>query len=417
MKYLLLGLIAGVMIVGTAAAGYNFLHASKGDASAKYRTMIVRRGEITSVVNSTGTVQPVHSVQVGSFVSGPIRTVFVDFNDKVTAGQVLAEVDPLIYRAQRDQANALLDRAVADLLQSEAKLEQAKREWSRADNLRSMKAISDTDCDLAKATHETAKANVAICKATIKQNKAALELAETNLSYTVIRSPVDGIITDRKVDSGQTLASQFQTPVLFVVAPDLEKKVNVLASVDEADIGMIRDAQSRGEPVTFRVDAYPNDVFNGNIAQVRLTPTTVQSVVTYTVVVESANEQLKLLPGMTANLSFQIEHHKGVQKIPNAALRFYPKAEQVRVCDRSILEGTSPDGQTKQEVDSADTPEMTDDSQLSERGPKSRYVWFVEGDLLAAAKVVTSLTDRNYAELVSGDLSDGQALVTGIRTP
>jgi HlyD family secretion protein len=417
MKYLLLGLIAGVMVVGTAGAGYNYLHASKGDASDKYRTMVVRRGDITSMVNSTGTVQPIHSVQVGSFVSGPIHKVFVDFNDKVTAGQILAEVDPLIYTAQRDQASALLDRAAADLLQSEAKLEQAKREWMRADNLRTMKAISDTDCDLAKATYETTKANVAICKATIKQNKAALELAETNLGYTTIKSPVEGIITDRKVDSGQTLASQFQTPVLFVVAPDLEKKVNVLASVDEADIGMIRGAQSRGEPVTFRVDAYPNDVFKGTIAQVRLTPTTVQNVVTYTVVVESPNEQLKLLPGMTVNLSFRIEQHKGVQKIPNAALRFYPKPDQVRICDRSILEGVSPDGQTKQDSDTAEMAETSNDPAPSEHGPKSRYVWFVDGELLAAVKVTTGLTDRSYAELVSGELSDGQALVTGMKTP
>lgn len=417
MKYLFWGLIAGAVLVGTAAVGYSYFHGSKGDAASKYRTMVTRRSDITSVVNSTGTVQPVHSVQIGSFVSGPIHKVSVDFNDKVTAGQVLAEVDPLIYKAQRDQARALLDRATADLLQSEAKLDQAKREWNRADNLRAMKAISDTDCDLAKATHETAKANVAICKATIKQNKAALQLAETNLGYTVIRSPVDGIITDRKVDPGQTLASQFQTPVLFVVAPDLEKKVNVLASVDEADIGMIRDAQARGEPVTFRVDAYPNDVFNGKIAQVRLTPTTVQSVVTYTVVVESANEQLKLLPGMTANLSFQIEQHKGVRKIPNAALRFYPKSELVRVSDRSILEGKSPDGETKPDCDSVDTPEPPDEAKASQRGPKSRYVWIVEGDFLAAVKVVTGLTDRNYTELVSGDLSDGQALVTGLKTP
>lgn len=416
MKHICLGLIAGILVVSTAA-GYSLLHPSKGDVGGKYRTMLVRRGDITAIVNSTGTIQPVQSVQVGSFVSGPIRKVFVDFNDKVSAGQVLAEVDPLIYRAQRDQASALLDRAEADLLQSTAKLEQVRREWNRAESLRTKNAISDADCDLAKAAYETAKANVAICEATIKQNKAALALAETNLNYTVIRSPVDGIITDRKVDSGQTLASQFQTPVLFVVAPDLEKKVYVLAAVDEADIGMIRAAQLRGEPVTFRVDAYPNDVFNGKIAQVRLTPTTVQSVVTYTVVVESANGELKLLPGMTANLSFQVEQHKGVQKIPNAALRFYPKSDQVRVCDRSILEGTSADGKKKQDVESSDAADAPDPSPPSERSPKTRYVWFVEGELLAAVKVVVGVTDRNYTEVVTGDLSDGQALVTGLRTP
>ena len=164
------------------------------------------------------------------------------------------------------------------------------------------KAIADTDYDLAKSTYETAVANVALCKATIEQSEGALDLAETNLGYTEITSPVDGIVTDRKVDPGQSLASTYQTPVLFVVAPDLEKRVYVLASVDEADIGLIRDAQARKQPVTFTVEAYPKDKFEGKIREVRLTPTTVQNIVTYTVVVEAANPQLKLLPGMTANL-------------------------------------------------------------------------------------------------------------------
>jgi len=416
MKHLLGGLMAGLMIVGTAA-GYNYFQASKGDVGGKYRTMAVRRGEITSVVNSTGTVQPVHSVQVGSFVSGPIRKVFVNFNDKVTAGQVLAEVDPMIYKAQRNQARALLDRAKADLLQSEAKLQQAEHEWHRAANLGRVKAISDADADLAEANYEAAKANRAICNATIQQNAAALELAEANLGYTVIRSPVDGIITDRKVDSGQTLASQFQTPVLFVVAPDLEKTVNILASVDEADIGLIRDAQHRHEPVTFRVDAYPNDVFEGKISQVRLTPTTVQSVVTYTVVVEASNQQIKLLPGMTANLSFQIEKHQNVVKIPNAALRFLPKPDQVRVSDRPILDGGLPDASKDQEADASKKTATADHSSPSKPAPKPKYVWILEGDLLSAVKVVTSLTDKSHTELVSGDLKDEQVLITGVQTP
>ena len=165
-------------------------------------------------------------------------------------------------------------------------------------------------------------------------------MAETNLTYTTIRSPVDGVVIDRKVDAGQTVAAQFQTPVLFVVAPDLEKKVYVYASVDEADIGLIRDAQIARQPVIFTVDAYPKDTFQGKIFQVRLNPTTIQNVVTYTVVVESPNPQLKLLPGMTANLIFQIEIHASVPTIPNAALRFYPRPDQVRQSDRAILTGS-----------------------------------------------------------------------------
>ena len=369
--------------------------------------MKVQRGDVQSVVNSSGTVQPVQSVQVGSFVSGPIRDVCVDFNDKVKKGQVLARVDQLIPKAQRDQARAALECANANLLQAEAKRTEAKQDWRRAETLLPQKAISDTDYDLAKANYETAKANVAVAKATIEQNTASLALAKSNLDYTIIKSPVDGVITDRKVDSGQTVASQFQTPVLFVVAPDLEKRVYVQASVDEADIGMIRDAQSRNEPVTFTVDAYPKDTFHGKITQVRLTPTTVQNVVTYTVIVEAPNPQIKLLPGMTANLSFQIEKHACVLKVPNAALRFFPKPKQVRECDRAILEGNSPDN--KENRDAADDPAEKD------RNRNTRHVWVVDGDLLKAVKIATGLSDKHFTEVVSGDLEKGEAVVTGLQ--
>jgi HlyD family secretion protein len=409
MKRFFFWMIVVGIVVGAGAAGYSRFHGAKQGAADVYRTMKVRRGEIKAIVNSSGTVQPVQSVQVGAFVPGPITKVNVDFNDKVKKHQVLALVDELIPRAQRDQAKASLDCANANLLQAEAKLKQAKQDWDRAKSLLPKQAIPSNEYDLAEATYETAKANVAVCKATIEQNKASLELAKSNLNYTVIESPVDGVITDRKVDPGQTVATQFQTPVLFVVAPDLEKRVYVLASVDEADIGMIRDAQLRSEPVTFAVDAYPKDTFKGKIAQIRLTPTTVQNVVTYTVVVEAPNLELKLLPGMTANLSFQIEKHAGVLKVPNAALRFFPKPNEVRKCDLPVLEGTSPDNQENRDAEAAD-----DDPAAKERNRKQRYVWIVDGDLLAAVKITTGLSDKNSTEVVSGEIHDGQEVVTGM---
>jgi HlyD family secretion protein len=322
-------------------------------------------------------------------------------------------VDTLIPTAQRDQAKASLECARANLLQANAKLKQSKRDWDRAKSLLPKQAIADTDYDLAEATYETAKANVEVCKATIEQNKGALNLAEVNLGYTIIKSPRDGIVTDRKIDPGQTVASQFQTPVLFVVAPDLEKRVYVQASVDEADIGMIRDAQLRKQPVTFTVDAYPKDTFHGKIFQVRLTPTTVQNVVTYTVVVEAPNLELKLLPGMTANLTFQIEKHDGKLKIPNAALRFFPKPDQVRPSDLPILDGTSPDNKEARDAEAAE--KAKDDPAAKERLRKDRYVWVIDGDLLKAVKITTGLSDKNCTEVVSGDLSVDQAVVTGMQ--
>jgi HlyD family secretion protein len=384
-----------------------------------FRQATVSRGEITSVVNSTGTVQPVLNVQVGSFVSGPVQTVYVDFNDRVKKDQILAEVDPLLFKAQRNQAKAALDCAVANLLQAEAKLEQSKREWQRAEVLLPKKAIADTDYDLTKANYETAAANVAVCKATIEQNKASLELAQANLDYTKIRSPVDGIIVDRKIDSGQTVASQFQTPEMFKVAPEMDKRIYVFASVDEADIGLIRDAKDRQQPAMFTVDAYPNDLFRGKIHQVRLNPTTTQNVVTYTVVVESPNTDLKLLPGMTASLSFQIDKHERVVRVPNAALRYYPKTEHVRPEDRHLLEGEDqptiedPENRTHATEIQHSAAEKTEAARKRNR----RYVWIVEGDLLKAVEIATGLNDSKNSEVTSGPLKEGQSVATGVAPP
>lgn len=379
-----------------------------------FRLDEVKRGEIIFSVNSTGTVQPVLSVQVGSFVSGPIKSVGVEFNAKVKADQVLAEVDPLIYTAQRDQAKAALACAEANLMQAEAKLDQAEHEWKRAQSLYAKNAIADTDYDVSKANCQTARANVAVCKATIEQSKASLKLAETNLGYTVIRSPVDGTVIDRKIDPGQTVASQFQTPELFKVAPDMEKRMFIFASVDEADIGLIRGAQSRQQPVMFTVDAYPNDLFRGKVYQVRLNPTTTQNVVTYPVVVESPNPDLKLLPGMTATLSFQIDKHEKILRVPNAALRYYPKAEHVRPDDRPLLEG---DDFAAASDDEATVGEVQRSAmEKAEAGQKRtrRHIWIVDGDWLKAVAIVTGLSDNKYSEVISGELKDGQKVVTGV---
>jgi HlyD family secretion protein len=417
-KRLLFWLAIGVVIVGAGTAGYSHFYGSKsGDAGGKYRTMEVRRGDVVYSVPSTGTVQPVQSVQVGSFVSGPVQTVHVDFNAKVKKGQLLANVDPLLFNAQRSQAQASLDCASANLLQAEAKLKQAARDWKRAESLRPAKAISETDYDLAQATYDAAQANVAVAKATIEQNKAALKLIETNLEYTNIKSPVDGVVTDRKVDSGQTMASQFQTPVMFVVAKDLEKNVYVSASVDEADIGMIRDAQARNQPVTFTVDAYPNDLFQGKIYDVRLNFTTTQNVVTYPVIVDTPNDELKLLPGMTASLSFQIDEHKNVLQVPNAALRFYPKPEQVRTEDRALLEGEDQPTTENGEARAADAQRSAAERAEAGRTRNRRHVWVVDGDFLKAVEIVTGLSDSKYSEIVSGTLKEGESVVTGLASP
>jgi HlyD family secretion protein len=369
--------------------------------------MPVRRGDVTVIVNSTGTVQPVLSVQVGACVSGPIEKVYVDFNDKVKANQLLAKIDPRTYQAALAHEEAALAHARADLERVQALLAQSTRNERRALSLQARKAIAESDAEQSVTDRKSLDAQVHLGQAAIRECEANLATAKTNLEFTDIKSPVDGVVTDRKVDSGQTVAAQFQTPVMFVVAPDLEKKVYVYASVDEADIGLIREAQAHGQPVTFTVDAYLNDEFTGKIYQVRLNPTTVQNVVTYTIVVEAANPGMKLLPGMTANLAFQIEKRTGVLTVPNAALRFHPKPEQVRPGDRTILEGQA-NGPSGAEAGSGD--------KAAGRERNKRYVWIAEGDLLAAVEIVVGCGDKTCTEFLSGSLMEGQELVVGAQT-
>jgi HlyD family secretion protein len=398
--------LAGLGAAG--AAGYQRYTAAR-NAAGPFRTKTVRRGEITLVVNSTGTVQPVLSVQVGAFVSGPIQKVCVDFNDKVKKDQVMAQIDPRNYLAAVAHETASLAHAKADLKRVEALLEQAVRSEKRSMRLKEKNAIAEIDFDQSVTDRKNLEAQIELCKAAILQSDADLATARTNLDFTNIRSPVDGIVIDRKVDPGQTMAAQFQTPVMFIVAPDLEKKVYVYASVDEADIGLIRDAQKRNQPVTFSVDAYPKDSFTGHIAQVRLNPTTVSNVVTYTVIVEAANGDLKLLPGMTANLVFQIEKRGNVLTLPNAALRFHPKPEQVRKSDLAIVEG-----RLEEEASGGSAPGSGEQKDTTAgHGQKPTYVWVMDGNQLAAVEIVTGLADKSGTEILSGDLVEGQELITG----
>jgi HlyD family secretion protein len=249
----------------------------------------------------------------------------------------------------------------------------------------------------------------------VLQAKANLEQSTANVKYTEIRSPVDGVIIDRKIDEGQTMAAQFQTPELFIVAPDMRKEMRVFASVDEGDIGLIRDAQKAGQPVRFTVDAYPDELFEGKIYQIRMSSTTTQNVVTYPVVVSAPNPQLKLLPGMTASISFQLRETGEVQRIPNAALRYYPpQKEMVRPEDRALLETKAPAAHEDDQETSA-TPSAHEKAE-SRRKRHRRHVWVQEGEFLKAIEVVTGLSNNQYTEMVSGDLQENQRLVIGIQT-
>ena len=385
-----------------------------------WRTAKVEQGNIIAVVNSTGTVKPKIEVTVGSFVSGPVQELYCEFNQEVKKGDLLAKIDPQICKAAVAHDRATLAIQESDVFRVQAQLLQAIEDEKRAIALRNRGTsyISQADFDKFKFSRMTSEAQLKVAQATVDQARASLDTSLANLNYTEIRSPVDGIVINRKIDPGQTVAAQFQTPELFIVAPDIRKEIHVHASVDEADIGLIKDAKKKKYPVTFTVDAYPDKLFKGSILEIRLSSTTAQNVVTYPVVVTTSNPDLELLPGMTASLSFQVDERADVIKVPNAALRFYPAANQVRPGDAPILEGKE---ETKTDEDGNEGVSLQSLS-IAERArlrkERSRHhVWVTDGDLLRAIEVKTGLTDGQYTEVASGAVKSADVLVIGFQPP
>ncbi|MEX0939144.1 MAG: efflux RND transporter periplasmic adaptor subunit [Pirellulales bacterium] len=388
----------------------------KARSKPNFREVEVTRGDIASVVNATGTIQPVLKVAIGSFVSGPITALHVQFNTQVKEGDLMAEIDPRIYKAAVDRDLAVLATRKAEVERSKAQLQQAINDEKRARALReeNRNYLSDSEMDQFRFNRMALEAALDVAEANVLQAQANLENSELNLQYTKILSPVDGMVIDRKIDPGQTLAAQFQTPELFVVALDMRKKMFIHANVDEADIGYIREAQQRGSPVEFTVDAYREDLFDGMIEEVRFNSTTTQNVVTYPVIVAAPNPDLKLLPGMTATISFQIEKLEDVIQIPNSALRYYPDRSLVREVDRDVLDGAEdPDEVETEQATSVDASAA--DQAEARRANGRRHVWVADGHYVKPIEVEIGISDHRYTQLVSGDLKPEQKLVSGIQ--
>jgi HlyD family secretion protein len=353
--------LAAVMITAAVAliAGF-FAFFSGGNNKVEYRTELVTLGDVRETVTATGTVNPVTTVLVGTQVSGTIMKIFVDFNSRVTKGQLIAQIDPAFFLTQLAQAQANTDRAQAALRDADRLLTQNKALYAR--NL-----VAKNDYDAAETNYDSAKAQLA-------QAKAALESAQTNLNYTKIFSPVDGIVISRNVDVGQTVAASFQTPTLFTIAQDLTK-MQIDTNVAEADIGKVKV----GQDVEFTVDAYPDTTFAGKVWQKRQAPITVQNVVTYDVVVQVDNRDFKIMPGMTANVSVITSTKVDVLRIPNAALRFRP-------ADRTPEKGVG--GEKK--------------------GPG---IWVLENGKPKRVGITLGISDGSYTEVLSGELKEGQLLI------
>jgi HlyD family secretion protein len=304
------------LLVAFAAAA---VACHRGPAQA-YQTQPVTRGPITEVVNATGDVSAIVTVNVGTQVSGTISNLYVDFNSTVKKGQLLALIDPRLFEAQLERAKATLASSQADVENAQAAYNNAARVEQRTKELFDQRLVSQQDVDSAVAAREQAQAQLSSAKAKVLQARADRDTAATNLVYTKITSPIDGIVVSRAVDVGQTVAASFQTPTLFTIANDLTK-MQILANVDEADVGKVRE----GEDTVFTVDAYPGEEFHGPISQVRQAPNTIQNVVTYQAVISAANPDRKLRQGMTAAVKILTSQRDDAVGVPNAALRWRPE--------------------------------------------------------------------------------------------
>lgn len=308
-----------VAVLIVLAAGLAWFWLSRPDTSVGYRTATVETGEVRVAISATGSLRALSTVDIGSQISGQVLSVEVDFNDRVQAGQAIAHIDPAPLRTRLTQAEANLASARASLTESRAALKNAEADYARKIELSQRQLVSGSEVDLALAARDQARARIASAQASVKQAEAARASAGLDLNYTVIRSPVEGVVLLRAVEPGQTVAASFQTPVLFQIVEDLSK-MQIDLSIDETDVGQIRE----GQTVAFTVDAYPDRRFSGTVHQVRLAAASVQNVVTYPVVVRVANPDGALLPGMTANAEIEVSRRNDVLRLPNAALRFRP---------------------------------------------------------------------------------------------
>ncbi len=315
--------LAVALALGLGGGAYVVAQREDGATEAAYRTATVERGDIRVTISATGTLAALSTVDIGSQISGQVTDVLVDFNDRVSRGQVLARIDPSTYEAQIAQGAAQVAGARANLATAQAALRNAQSEHARKARLAQQQLVARSDADLARSQMEQAQAQVAAAHAQITQEQASTTTARLNLGRSVIRSPVDGVVLTRSIEPGQTVAASLQAPVLFQVAEDLAQMEIVLA-IDEADIGQAKV----GQAVNFSVDAFPERQFRGRVQQVRLSATNTSNVITYPVVVAVENPELVLLPGMTANAEIEVSRRDDVMRVPNAALRFKPADEE-----------------------------------------------------------------------------------------
>ena len=374
-----------------------FYQRAEGKEAPAYMTAPVTRGSLESTVSATGTLQAVRTVQVGTQASGQISKIYVDFNDHVKKGQLLARIDPTLQEQAVEDAQAQLERA-------QAQLSQAQDDYTRSKSLLDARVLT-------AAEFETSKANFSVQQAAVKSAQVALDRAKQTLSYTDISSPIDGVIVERNVDVGQTVAASFSAPQLFLIANDLSE-MQILASVDESDIGRIRQSQ----PVQFTVQSYPGQQFTGTVNQVRLQSTTTDNVVNYTVVIGVKNDAGKLLPGMTATVQFTTASATDVLTVPNAALRIKPTAAMLSSASGGRTQASAQaSGGTSSRPTSASGQPRTG---ARAGGQAPTTLWYLDSSKqVHATRVTAGLSDGQKTEVSGRGIQEGMQVITGVMDP
>jgi HlyD family secretion protein len=414
-----------IVVAAGLMAAFGLNHSDK----PQHFTAKAERGDLHDVVEATGTINAVITVQVGSQVSGTIAKLNVDFNSRVHKGDVVALIDPALFQGALLQATADLDNAKANLAAAKANLDKAKAastqtkaDYDRAAELNKANIMSKQQLDLTKANYDSANAavgaaaaNVTQAEAQVSQKTAAQEIAKINLNYTVIRSPIDGTVVARNVDVGQTVAASLQAPTIFTIAQDLNKML-VYTKTDESDVGNIKP----GKPVTFKVDAFPKETFHGTVKQVRMNPTTVQSVVTYDTIIEFNNPDNKLFPGMTAYVTIPVDTVQNVLKVPNTALRYKPPlpSEEVLALYQQFGIEMNEKAAKAQPVSASDSAaQATAALQNTTRPAKieNAVVWKLRADnSMEPVKVSLGITDHAFTEVTAvlkGELKEGEPVI------
>jgi len=386
------------------------LRPSLGKSSVRYETSRVDRGRIIGKVTATGTLSALVTVQVGSQVSGSLKEILADYNSEVTKGQVLARIDPRLFEANLEQAKANGTAANGNLAKARAQAVDAQRQYERILALVEKDAAAQSDADTAKANADVAKAQVEVAEGAVAQALAALHQAEVNLGYTTIVSPINGLVISRNVDVGQTVAASLQAPILFQIAEDL-RRMQVDTSVAESDVGKLR----AGMEATFTVEAYGVEPFRGTIRQVRYAPQIVQNVVTYDAVIDVENPDVRLKPGMTANVTFVHDRRDGVLRVPNAALRFLPSQDMLAKAGPAAGGAGGGEGRRKEApgstsaAASAVSPETAPEAGV---GSDTRTVWVLRDGEPRPVDLVPGLSDGSYTEVLGGGLVEGDEVIT-----